>query len=208
MCASVAAATSKWRTREDVHETHGLIGPNAILQLLPFLTEAVGKERTAELLRKAHAHRPTGTTMIPEEEAARLHRLVREELPELATHLSQASGIATADYIIANRIPKAAQILLRLLPPTLAARVLSRAITAHAWTFAGSGRFEAVTPWSFEIERNPLIAGECSATPLCIWNAAVFGRLYSRLVHRKVACREISCAAQPGVDCCRFELYR
>ena len=146
--------------------------------------------------------------MIPEDEAARLHHSIRETLPDMAGELAESSGIATADYILAHRIPKPAQLMLKLLPPGLSARTLSKAISSHAWTFAGSGSFEAVTPWSFEIQNNPLIAGEYSETPLCIWNAAVFGRLYRKLVHPKTICREITCAAQSGHSCCRFELCR
>lgn len=193
---------------EDAQATTGLIGPNAILQLLPLLEQAVGVHATQQLLLHANAHLPTGEEMIPEGEAARLHHSIRETLPNMATELAENSGIATADYILAHRIPKPAQILLKLLPPGLSARALSKAITAHSWTFAGSGTFEAVTPWSFEIENNPLIRGEHSDTPLCTWHAAVFGRLYRKLVHPKIICREITCAAQGGHDCCRFELYR
>jgi divinyl protochlorophyllide a 8-vinyl-reductase len=204
----VAVAISKWRTSDDVRADTGVIGPNAILQLLPLLEDAVGARETELLLRHAHAHRPSGEEMIPEGEAARLHHTIRNTLPDVCNDLAKKSGIATADYILAHRIPKPAQVMLKLLPPGLAARALSRAITAHAWTFAGSGSFEAVTPWSFEIENNPLIRGERSETPLCVWHAAVFGRLYQKLVHPKITCREITCAAQGGHGCCRFELYR
>lgn len=201
-------AINKWRTLEDVRADAGLIGPNAILQLLPLLETAVGARGTDLLLRHANAHRPTGKEMIPEAEAARLHHAIRDTLPNMAEDLAEKSGIATADYILAHRIPKPAQVFLKLMPPGLSARALSHSITAHAWTFAGSGSFEAVTPWSFEIDDNPLIKGEHSETPLCVWNAAVFGRLYQKLVHPKTMCREITCAAQTGHSCCRFELYR
>ena len=52
----------------------------------------------------------------------------------------------TGDYLLAHRIPKPVQALLKRLPAPLAARVLLAAITRHAWTFAGSGRFEAHRP--------------------------------------------------------------
>jgi divinyl protochlorophyllide a 8-vinyl-reductase len=85
--------------------------------------------------------------------------------------------------------------------------VLSRAITAHAWTFAGSGRFTAVTPWQFELDDNPLIRGVTSDAPVCDWHRAVFQRLYKTLVARNVRCREVTCKAA-GDPCCRFVLDR
>lgn len=202
------AGINKWRTLKEVHAGHGLIGPNAILQLLPILDVTVGPRGTEMLLQRAEAQRPNGDEMIPEEQAARFHHAIRDMLPNLAADLAAKSGAATADYILAHRIPATAQAVLRILPPRLAARALSRAITAHAWTFAGSGSFKAETPWSFEIENNPLIAGEHSETPLCLWHAAVFGRLYQKLVDSRVNCREITCAAQDGHTCCSFELFR
>ncbi|MEL7258851.1 MAG: hypothetical protein AAFN80_13550, partial [Pseudomonadota bacterium] len=53
----------------------------------------------------------------------------------------------------------------------------------HAWTFAGSGQFECVSPWTYRIEDNPVVRGEISQAPLCTWHAAVFEHLYQVLVH-------------------------
>lgn len=168
-----------------------------------------GPEGRAALLAQAGLYRlPAGDAMIPEGEAARLHRHLRRVSPRLSVSLAEEAGRRTADYILEHRIPRAAQVALRVMPAPLAARALSRAIAAHAWTFAGTGRFEAVTPWSFEIEQNPLIAGETSTAPLCHWHAAVFARLYQVLVHQGTSCLEVECAAQPGRDRCRFDLVR
>lgn len=205
----MAAVISKWRMPEDVRAADGLIGPNAILQLLPALTETFGEAGTRSFLRKARVARvPDGHSMIPETDAARLHRLLRETAADLAPALADRAGTATADYILANRIPKPAQTVLKCLPPGLAARALSRAIAAHAWTFAGSGRFTAVSPWVFEIEANPLVRGEVGPDPLCHWHSAVFTRLYRALVDRTATCRETRCCAQHGVTACRFEFSR
>ena len=151
---------------------------------------------------------PDGTSMIPEEEAARLHRVMRIRAPEAAPELALLSGTGTADYILAHRIPRLAQSVLKALPAPLAARALTAAIRKHAWTFAGSGRFEPQSPWTFDIHDNPLIRGETSDTPLCAWHAAVFERLYRVLVAPDCRCVETRCHAQHGHDRCRFEITR
>lgn len=184
-----------------------LIGPNAILQLVPVLDRNLGRSARDVLLEESAVAIPDGTHMIPQDHAARLHQALRHDFPERAASLAAQAGLATADYIIAHRIPAKAQILMGFLPAPLAARALSAAITRHAWTFAGTGRFRVLSPWVFEIADNPVIAGETSDHPLCHWHAAVFERLYRRLVHPTVICRETACGAM-GAQACRFELSR
>ena len=187
----------------------GLIGPNAILQLMPVLVARLGASRADKLLQiAAISSLPDGTAMIPQEDAAYLHQTIRAHEPDRADQILQEAGEHTADYILAHRIPMIAQMILKALPAPLAARLLSRAITQHAWTFAGSGHFRAVTPWHFEISGNPLIAGERSDHPLCRWHAAVFTRLYSTLVSPKITCVEEACGATHGTGCCCFVLRR
>ncbi|MFA8385210.1 MAG: bacteriochlorophyll 4-vinyl reductase [Pelagibaca sp.] len=184
-----------------------MIGPNAILQLLAPLDRAFGPARTAQLLAEAGLRDvPDGTRMIPETDAAQLHQLLRRKAPDLAAELAAEAGRGTADYILAHRIPKPVQTLLKLLPARLAARVLSAAIAKHAWTFAGSGTFRVVSPWCFEIAQNPIVRGETSATPLCHWHAAVFERLYRVLVHPAATCRETACCASSAAGLCRFDI--
>jgi divinyl protochlorophyllide a 8-vinyl-reductase len=206
----VEAGRSKWRTSEDAHQhgQHGaLIGPNAILQLLPQIERIGGEARVAQMLAEAGVFDvPDGSQMIPEGDAARLHQVLRRDEPDMASTLAAEAGKGTADYILAHRIPKPVQGVLRLLPAFLAARSLSGAITKHAWTFAGSGAFAAHGPWRFEIAHNPIVRGEHSETPLCHWHAAVFERLYRALVHPRVICREVTCCAMSGHDTCRFDL--
>lgn len=185
----------------------GLIGPNAVLQMLPVITRFDGPERCARLLAAAGIDRePDGHSMIPETLAARLHRQVRLEEPDLAPRLAADAGRETANYILANRIPKPAQWILKALPKAAAARLLSHAIAQHAWTFVGSGTLYVPDPWTFEIEDNPLIRGECSDTCLCHWHAAVFARLYQVLVSTACRCEETRCGAQDPRHRCRFEL--
>lgn len=195
----------KWRMPEDVRGA-GLIGPNAVLQLVPVLDTAIGAEARVALMEQAGVAMPDGTAMIPEGEAARLHRLVRLRVPG-ARELLAAAGRGTADYILAHRIPGPVQRVLTLLPAPFAARALSAAITRHAWTFAGSGGFRALTPWVFEISGNPLVAGERGEDPICQWHSAVFQRLYHVLVARGCGCREVACASA-GASACRFEISR
>jgi len=203
------AATGKWRTSEDGANAAGLIGPNAILQALPVLDDLLGRDGRRHMLSRAGiAEVPDGTEMIPEALAARLHRQIRLDVPEAAARVSVAAGVATADYILANRIPKPAQIVLRILPAGPAARVLSRAIARHAWTFAGSGQFTVRDPWRFEIVNNPLVRGEAAPGCLCHWHAAVFARLYQVLVAPGCTCREVTCGAQGAGARCRFEICK
>ena len=204
-----AAATSKWRTLRDVQQASGLIGPNAVLQLLPVIDRLGGRERRAQMLARAgNFELPDGTSMIPEGSAARLHRQLRLEEPEIAPVLSRYAGAAPADYILAHRLPRPVQQILKSLPPMAAAAILSRAIARNAWTFVGSGTFHRLSPTVFEIEDNPLIAGERSETCLCQWHEGVFERLYRKLVAPDFRCVETQCGAQaPGMPC-RFELYR
>lgn len=144
--------------------------------------------------------------MIPETDAAQLHQQLRREEPTLAPTLATRAGIGTADYILANRIPKQAQWVLKAMPKGASARMLSRAIAQHAWTFVGSGQLTVADPWTFEIAGNPLIKGETSERCLCDWHVGVFAQLYQTLVSRHAVCVETCCGAQKGADRCRFEV--
>lgn len=191
-----------------VHGPAPVIGPNAVLQMVPVIARDLGPHRLADILAGAGLTRlPDGSAMIPEEEARRLHRTLREAEPAAARRIAAAAGVATADYILAHRIPRAAQLVLKALPAALAAPLLARAISRHAWTFAGSGTFRRRDAWTFEIAGNPLIRGERSPLPLCAWHAAVFERLYAVLVSPDCRCEEVTCAAQ-GSDTCRFRIRR
>ena len=113
-----AAAMIKWRMPEDVHASDGLIGPNAILQYLPILDQTFGEAARQALLQKANVtHIPDGTSMIPEGDAVRLQQQIRLRAPKLAPELAAQAGTRTADYILAHRIPKLVQIVLKGLPP-------------------------------------------------------------------------------------------
>lgn len=194
---------------EDVDRNVGLIGPNAILQFLPVLEKYGGPHRFNQLLANAGIfHIPDGLSMIPETHAARLHRQLRKEEPKVAAKLAEAAGKRTADYILANRIPKPVCLLLKALPVTPSAKLLSRSIARHAWTFVGSGQLHVPDPWTFEIRNNPLIRGETSTTCLCHWHAGVFSRLYQQLVSKTCACAETRCGAQNTGGVCQFQVHK
>lgn len=185
----------------------GRIGPNAILQLVDVLERRGEGELLTAVLAEAGVVRPSRDPgMLPEGDCAAVHQALRRVSPAAEGQLEEA-GLATGDYILAHRIPKLAQGVLRVLPRALAAPVLTKAIARHSWTFAGTGEFrvEGSRPLVVSVARNPLVAGWRASTPQCIWHAAVFRRLYGRLVWPGVQVREVACCAC-GDAACRFEI--
>lgn len=179
-----------------------LIGPNAVLQAVAVMEERLGIAETAAILADAQIERlPSGKHMIPEVDALRLHRWLALHDPLGAFVIAEESGARTADYIIANRIPRAVCWLLRHLPAVLAAPLLMAAIKKHAWTFIGAGDFAAGGAWAFTIDRTT--AGDSLPPPdsLFAWYAAVFTRLYGSLVAEDCTCRMAKPA--PGHVACR-----
>ncbi len=186
----------------------GRIGPNALLQLAQVLERAGGVGlREAVFAAGGVQGLPALDAMIPEGPVAAVHQALRARLPDRAAALSDEAGARTADYILAHRIPKPAQTLLRLLPPSLSAPLLAQAISRNAWTFAGSGAFRVVTtrPMVFAIADNPVVRGEVSGTPVCHWHAAVFRGLFAALVDPRARVAETACCAC-GAPACRFEV--
>lgn len=187
-------------------ETPARIGPNAVTQLAAALG-ARAAPVFAAAGRSAWLECPP-EAMLEEAPVARLHQALRAALPadEAALLLAEA-GRRTADYLLAHRIPRPAQRVLRALPPRPAAWLLLRAIRAHAWTFAGSGRFaaRAGNPTVVTLHANPFCAREHALHPVCAWHAAVFQRLFHALVSPGACAVETRCCAQ-GDASCRFEL--
>lgn len=168
-----------------------LIGPNAILQALPVMERMLGAGESAHILQEARiATLPDGESMIPEADAMRLHHALSMRDPFEAIDIAREAGHGTADYIIANRIPRIAAKILRWLPAWLAAPLLMKAIARHAWTFIGSGRFEADGGWRFIIDRTEADDLMMPTDSLFEWYGAVFTRLYQRLVHPRARCRD------------------
>ncbi len=188
-----------------------LIGPNAITQVADALERRLGRIPARELLHSVglggYADAPP-SQMVDEREVIALHAAVRDRLPATdAREVARDAGLATGDYLLAHRIPRPAQALLRLLPSVVSGRLLLAAITRHSWTFAGSGTFAArgVRPIVITIGDCPLCRGTQAAAPVCGYYSACFTRLFARLVHPHARAREIACIAE-GAGECRFDI--
>lgn len=187
------------------------IGPNAIIQMGEALRVHVGPERTAGVFVRAGLSAYLSAApeqMVDENEVIALHAVLRRELdPTTFRTVSQEAGHRTADYLLAHRIPKPAQRLLRWLPPPLASRALLAAIRRHAWTFTGSGRFEATAghPTVVSIADCPICRGVRAARPLCDYYRATFERLFAVLVAPHARALETQCQAT-GAAACVFEI--
>lgn len=189
----------------------GRIGPNAITRVAEVLAARLGSGAARDLFEQAGLARYVGQPpeqMVEETEVRQLHGVLRAQLgPVQARDVAAAAGRRTADYLLERRIPRGVQRVLRCLPAPLAARVLLMAITRNAWTFVGSGRFEARAgqPVVLSIRDNPLCQGVAADAPACDFYAATFERLFQVLVHPRSLVREVACEAC-GDDACRFEV--
>lgn len=187
------------------------IGPNAIIRVAEALRAQCGETVTAEIFRSAGLDRyltALPQEMVDEREVIALHQRLRPALGEApARAVAREAGLRTGDYLLAHRIPRVAQFVLRLLPPALASRVLLRAIGGHAWTFAGSGTFHAESGRTarLSIAHCPLCRGLTAPAPLCDYYAATFERLYRTLVSRRASVTETQCQAT-GAASCSFEI--
>ncbi|MEL6584369.1 MAG: bacteriochlorophyll 4-vinyl reductase [Pseudomonadota bacterium] len=180
----------------------GVVGPNAIRQLRLPLKNRGGMDLINAMLDAAGLDEmPPPEGMIDQRVVARAHaalpRLVDD--PEV---VAREAGLRTADYIIANRIPRVAKLALRLMPRKRAKISLARNIARHAWTFAGSGVFTVASeePLILQIAHNPLVGVNG-----CCWHVAVFTRLFQELADPDLTAREIACCTSGG-RLCRFEI--
>jgi divinyl protochlorophyllide a 8-vinyl-reductase len=203
----------------------GRIGPNAVTRLGEALDEAVGHAQADEVFLAAgqmEFRRSPPVAMVNEGAVTALHAALRGTLgPDAARRVSRRAGELTGDYLLANRIPAAARILLGMLPPAWSARLLVRAIERHAWTFAGSGRFSAdfapppepAAIGSRAARRRlrlmvagcPLCRGATTDEPVCEYFAATFERLLRAIVSRAASVRETGCRAA-GAPACAFDV--
>jgi divinyl protochlorophyllide a 8-vinyl-reductase len=197
----------------------GRIGPNAVTRIAEALREARGEDAVTALFRDCgllHHLRTPPETMVPESDVTVLHAGLRARLGLAeAAAVSEEAGRRTAAYLLAHRIPRPVQVLLRLLPPRPAARVLLGAIGRHSWTFSGSGRFraEAGNPSTVAIEGCPLCRGAATrgaavsgaGGPLCGYYAATLETLFRALVARGARATETQCEAL-GDPACVFTL--
>jgi divinyl protochlorophyllide a 8-vinyl-reductase len=205
MTASAAGYLASARTAARA----GRIGPNAVTRVADALEARLGTERARALFAAAglahHLARPP-EHMVPEDDVSALHATLRRMLgPAAATAVSLEAGARTGDYLLAHRIPCAAQAVLRVLPAPLAARVLAGAIARHAWTFAGSGTFTFAPgrPLGLSIAGCPLCRDMSAGAPACGYYAATFERIFRALASPRARVREVACAAV-GAPACSF----
>ncbi|MHB2167168.1 bacteriochlorophyll 4-vinyl reductase [Alsobacter sp. R-9] len=167
------------------------IGPNAIIQIAAVLRERHGVQALDSVFvraRLAHYLDALPATMVPEREVARLHAALGHELgADEAESVSREAGTRTAAYLLAHRIPAPARRLLRWLPARLAGPLLLAAIRRHAWTFAGSARFEAHAgpPVALSLTGCSLCRSRLAGGRLGAFYAATFEGLFRSLVHNR-----------------------
>ena len=188
-------------TAADAVHADGRIGPNAVIRL----AEALRVHAPAHLDPIfAAAGRPQWTLiqpreMVPEADVRRLHATMRQEIGEaMARTVSQTAGHLTGDYLLAHRIPAVAQTLIGWLPARLGLRLLVKAITRNAWTFAGTGALHVIgwRPLVLEISDCPLCHGHRAQSPCCSYYAATFEQLFRKLVAPGFRFEETACMAQ------------
>jgi len=182
------------------------IGPNAVIQTAGVLRDRYGRAQAEALLAEATGRslEQMPTHMVDE---AEVRALVGTCLAHLGHGQTRAvlreAGQRTAEYLLANRIPRPAQWLLRVLPASIGMRLLSRAMAQHAWTFAGSGHFRVRfgRPPEFTIDDCPLCRGLALEAPVCDFYAGTFEVLLSRLVRRDTCVAQVESAASGGRAC-------
>ena len=177
------------------------VGPNALIQMDRVLTERLGEAEAARIFAGAGVLQGDPDEMVPETSVRRLFDSLLARRPRDWPALAHEAGERTADYILQHRIPRKAQLVLRVLPTAVSGPLLARAIAAHAWTFAGSGRFvvRPGRPLTLAIEGNPLSMSGCP------WHAGVFDRLFQRLVSARASAVVTACCAS-GAPACIFEI--
>lgn len=183
-----------------------LVGPNAILQTAEALLQLHGEGMRARILAGAglprHGADPEG--LVDAGLVRRLNNAVAESFPpDAAASVMRRAGELTGDYILANRIPKAAMAVLGRLASPVSANLLLKAIARHSWTFAGNAPVQVRHGWrraEIGIEGNPIAYGPC------VWHEAVFERLLYPLAGKRLEVRETACCRK-GAAACRFEIH-
>lgn len=189
----------------------GRIGPNAIIRTAEALAahvDAGTRDRIfADAGLAAYLTSPPDA-MVAEAEVVALHRAVRATLaPAVGDAVMRDAGARTARYLLAHRIPRPAQGVLRVLPARLAARALLALIARHAWTFAGTAevRVEPGRPATVTFRGSPFARLPDAVAPACGFYAATFEVLFRELVHPASRAVETRCAAT-GAEFCEFRL--
>jgi divinyl protochlorophyllide a 8-vinyl-reductase len=191
-------------------ESEARIGPNAITRMAEAASTIIGHERSHALFIRAglaHHWRAPPEHMVRDSDVAILHRTLFEvHGSETAAAISAEAGRLTADYLLGNRIPRGAQVLLKAFPRRPALRLLIKAIARHAWTFSGRGTFTwTETPKGFRLRicDGPVSRLIRADAPVCHYYAATFERLLRRIGGDRIRVTETDCQAA-GAPACSF----
>jgi divinyl protochlorophyllide a 8-vinyl-reductase len=187
------------------------IGPNTIIQLAHVLRDRFGDSTASTLLFEStgYAMGALPAAMVDEREAQAFVQTVMRSLGEdRGAQVLHEAGHRTATYLMANRIPRPAQLVMKLLPQRAGLVLLLKAMQANAWTFAGSGSFGVKrTPKGAELTFHAcaMCRDMHSEGPVCDFYAGTFEHLIRSLVAPRATVREVECQAL-GAHCCRFEV--
>lgn len=196
-------------------EGEALIGPNAVSRTLDAVTERFGPEVAKRLQESAGVPAHLPPSMIPERWFVRLVSELRTEASEAESRaILRDAGHATAEYVVANRIPAFARRILRLLPARLALPLLLRAVSRHAWTFAGRGEF-VHADGVLTLSDAPTCRPEAEGGHTCFPDPEEYGGAYYEaafagilsLAAPDLRVRETSCV-RAGASACRFVLIQ
>ena len=184
------------------------IGPNVVIQTYHALVARGDPDLAEGVLLDATGRTPAMLpgAMVDEREAIAIVHRVRQVLDdEGAAAVLADAGHRTARYLLAHRIPRFAQAIMKAAPAGLAFRFLANAMARHAWTFAGSGRFEWTTEprTLLRLHACPMCRDVRASRPFCDYYAATFDTLVRTLVSPRLAVREVQCRAL-GDPCCEF----
>lgn len=188
-----------------------VIGPNAVTRLAEALVEMEGPARCTEIFGKAglacYLSDPP-QEMVPEEHVAELHKVMHGVLGGCcARAVGWRAGELTGAYLLANRVPKLAQVLLRHTPKAVSVRLMAAAIAGHAWTFTGGGTlgWRCGRTLFITIRGSPVARRLQTGEPACSYYAATFEAIFTAVVGPGVAVHERACEAT-GAEACLFEV--
>lgn len=166
------------------------IGPNAIIQTIDVLRAWYGQTETQGVLQRSD--NPALLALLDELPAemvdeqtfhALVHHLVAQVGDDQTARILERSGQQTADYLLAHRIPRPFQALVKPLPPRPGMWLLLTAIKQHAWTFVGSGQFTATC---LRRDQPPTLALRLIPTAAPVV-AHFFGGTFTRLLQVLIA---------------------
>lgn len=181
------------------------MAPYVVLEMARAVSSVMGPEALDVALKDAQLFRlPAEDEPVREEKAARLHQVVRKLWPNEAMRIGQMAGAAAAGRIMDTQITARAQQMLARMPRATGAWLLAKTVRQNAWTFAGTGEFVVESETRFILRENPIIMGEEAVTTVCHFHASLFEKLFSLLIHPRLACTEVACHAR-GDEACVFE---